>query len=225
LRLENPLLNVRIKKNYNINRNNELFLYSYGLSLNNMNYPIKNLGNSISKFLIFLKGKSRIFSNFFFKSFSTFSFINKNIMLYNKPIFLLGSSILGREDSISFLYSFIHFFKNRFNIKFLNLIVNNLGILSFNYVIYNNIHYKKKNIFNGLIYSISNDILPFFFLDKFVFIIYQGFIKTNTNIYAKADIILPSTAPYEMDNLFINLEGRYRFMKKHIKNFLAIYTD
>jgi hypothetical protein len=28
-----------------------------------------------------------------------------------------------------------------------------------------------------------------------------------------------------MDGLFINLEGRYRFMKKHIKNFLAIYTD
>jgi hypothetical protein len=28
-----------------------------------------------------------------------------------------------------------------------------------------------------------------------------------------------------MDNLFINLEGRYRFMKKHIKNFLAIYAD
>ena len=28
-----------------------------------------------------------------------------------------------------------------------------------------------------------------------------------------------------MDNLFINLEGRYRFMKKHIKNYLAIYAD
>jgi hypothetical protein len=28
-----------------------------------------------------------------------------------------------------------------------------------------------------------------------------------------------------MDGLFINLEGRYRFMKQHIKNFIAIYTD
>jgi hypothetical protein len=28
-----------------------------------------------------------------------------------------------------------------------------------------------------------------------------------------------------MDSLFINLEGRYRFMKKHVKNFLAVYTD
>jgi hypothetical protein len=28
-----------------------------------------------------------------------------------------------------------------------------------------------------------------------------------------------------MDNLFINLEGRYRYMRKHIKNFITIYTD
>jgi len=63
------------------------------------------------------------------------------------------------------------------------------------------------------------------FLNKFTFIIYQGFIKGNSDLYLKANIILPSTAPYEMDNLFINLEGRYRFMKKHIKNFVAIYTD
>ena len=44
LRLESPLLNIRIKKNFNLNKNNELFLYSYGLSLNNSTYPIKNLG-------------------------------------------------------------------------------------------------------------------------------------------------------------------------------------
>jgi hypothetical protein len=28
-----------------------------------------------------------------------------------------------------------------------------------------------------------------------------------------------------MDGLFVNLEGRYRFMRKHVKNFVAIYTD
>ena len=44
LRLESPILNIRIKKNYNLNKHNELFLYSYGLSLNNSTYPIKNLG-------------------------------------------------------------------------------------------------------------------------------------------------------------------------------------
>ena len=71
-----------------------------------MTYPIKNLGNSIIKFLIFLKGKNRIFSNYFFKSFFSFSYINGlNIKFYNKPLFFLGQSILSREDAISFLYS------------------------------------------------------------------------------------------------------------------------
>jgi predicted molibdopterin-dependent oxidoreductase YjgC len=85
---------------------------------------------------------------------------------------------------------------------------------------------KERKIFNGLLYNISNDILPInIFLNKFAFIIYQGFFKINTFIYTKSDVIIPSTAPYEMDGLFINLEGRYRFMKKHIKNFLAVYTD
>lgn len=226
LRLENPLLNIRIKKNYNINKNSELFLFSYGLSLNNMNYPIKNLGNSIFKFLIFLKGKTRIFSIFFYKSFFSFSYINLNIKLYNLPIFFGGHTILNREDSISFLYSFINYFKKKFNWNTFNLIVNNLGILSFNTIIYSNKNIIKKN-FNGLLYSISNDLFPYFNLNinKFTFIIYQGFIKGNSDLFLKANIILPSTAPYEMDNLSINLEGRYRFMKKNIKNFVTIYTD
>ena len=223
LRLENPVLNIRIKKNYNINKNSELFLFSYGLSINNMNYPIKNLGNSIVKFLNFLKGKIRIFSIFFFKSFFSFSYINFNIKLYNLPIFFGGHTILSREDSTSFLCSFINFFKKKFYWNVFNLIVNNLGTLSFNTIIYNNKNIKKK--INGLIYSISNDLFSSSFLNKFTFIIYQGFIKGNSDLFIKADIILPSTAPYEMDNLFINLEGRYRFMKKHIKNFVAIYTD
>jgi hypothetical protein len=129
-----------------------------------MNYPIKNLGNTILKFLIFLKGKSRVFSNYFFKSFFSFSYIKGlSINLYNKPIFFLGQSILKREDSINFLYSFIHFFKNKFNWNNFNLIINNLGLLSYNTIIYNNINIKKKKIFNGLLYNISNDILPFFF--------------------------------------------------------------
>jgi NADH-quinone oxidoreductase subunit G len=225
LRLENPILNIRIKKNYNINRNNELFLFSFGLALNNMNYPIKNLGNNIIKFLKFLKGKTRIFSIFFFKFFLSFSYINLNIKLYNKPIFFGGHSILNREDSISFIYSFLNFFKKKFNWNAFNLIINNLGTISFNSIIYKNIDIWKKKISNGLLYNISNDLFFFSYINKFNFIIYQGFIKGNSNIYSKSNIILPSTAPYEMENLYINLEGRYRFMKKHIKTFITIYSD
>jgi hypothetical protein len=103
--------------------------------------------------------------------------------------------------------------------------INTLGVLSFSNIIYNNMQFIKKKKFNGLLYNISNDILCFPILNNFTIKIYQGFIKSNSNLYLKTDVILPSTAPYEMDNLFINLEGRYRFMKKHIKNFLAIYAD
>lgn len=225
LRLENPLLNVRIKKNYNMNKNNELFLFSYGLSIINLNYPVKNLGSNILKFLNFLKGKVRTFSNFFFKLFFSFSFINLNFKLYNKPIFFLGHSILIRNDSVSFFYSFINFFKKKFSWKTFNLIINNLGILSYSSIIYNNTITLKRKIINGLLYNISNDNIPVEYIDKFTFIVYQGFIKNNSHIFSHADILLPSTAPYEMDGLFINLEGRYRFMKKYIKNFLTIYTD
>lgn len=225
LRLENPLLNIRIKKNYNINRNNELFLFSFGLSLNNMNYPVKNLGNNIIKFLKFLKGKIRIFSIFFFKFFNSFSYISINAKFYNKPIFLSGHTLLGREDSLSFIYSFSNFFKKKFNWSAFNLIINSLGTLSYNSIIYKNIDISKKKKSSGLLYNIANDTFSFPYITKFNYIIYQGFIKGNSNIYSKSNIILPSTAPYEMDNLYINLEGRYRFMKKHIKNFVTIYTD
>jgi hypothetical protein len=81
----------------------------------NIGYPIKNLGNNVIKFLMFFKGKMRIFSNFFYKFFLSFSYINLNIKFYSKPIFLLGHSILIREDSISFLYGFFYFFKQKFN--------------------------------------------------------------------------------------------------------------
>jgi NADH dehydrogenase/NADH:ubiquinone oxidoreductase subunit G len=100
-----------------------------------------------------------------------------------------------------------------------------LGILSYNLILYNNLNYIKKKFFKGLLYNISNDILLNKYLDNFRFIIYQGFIRNNSNLYKRANVILPNAAPYEMDGLFINLEGRYRFMKKNIKNFVAIYTD
>jgi len=53
LRLESPLLNIRVKKNFNLNKNNELFLYSYGLALNYSTYPIKNLGIQFQNFCLF----------------------------------------------------------------------------------------------------------------------------------------------------------------------------
>jgi len=38
-------------------------------------------------------------------------------------------------------------------------------------------------------------------------------------------LILPVTAPYEMDCLFINLEGRYRILKQVLKSDINLYSD
>jgi NADH-quinone oxidoreductase subunit G len=110
LRLEAPLLNTRLKKNYNLNKNNDLFFYSYGLSLKFLTFPIKNLGNNIKKFLLFLEGKQRFICDLFLKAFFTFKYFkNKYFNFYNKTLFFFGNSIINRIDSNSFLVSYFFF--------------------------------------------------------------------------------------------------------------------
>jgi len=96
LRMESPLLNSRIRKNYLLNPN--IMLFSIGLSLQYLTYPIKNLGNNISVLFNFFKGKLRSFCSLFFKNLSSFSFLNKDIYLCYKPVVLIGFSIIRRFD-------------------------------------------------------------------------------------------------------------------------------
>jgi hypothetical protein len=218
LRLEAPLLNIRIKKNYNLNKNNELFLYSYGLSLNFSTYPIKNLGNSILKFLNFLEGKQRFSCDFFFKNFYTFKYLNTDYYYYNNPIFFIGNSIINRKDSKSFLLSFIYFLKNKFKFLVFNLISSFLGFYSYSNLI-GNIFLNNKNL--GLLFNFSDNENKLESED--CLIVFQGFIKNS--MYFNSDLIFPSSAIYEFDSIFINLEGRYRFIKQSIKSFAGIYSD
>jgi hypothetical protein len=50
LRLEAPLLNTRIRKNFNINKNKELFFFSFGLALKHLTFPVNHLGNMFCAF-------------------------------------------------------------------------------------------------------------------------------------------------------------------------------
>ena len=219
LRLESPLLNIRVKKNFNLNKNNELFLYSYGLSLNYSTYPIKNIGNAIFKFLYFLEGKQRFSCDFFFKNFYTFKYLNQDYNYYNNPMFFIGNSIINRKDSKTFLSSFIYFFKNKFNFLVFNLISSFLGFYSYSNLI-GNICSNYKNI--GFLYNFS-DMFNSKSTNEDCFIVFQGFIKNS--MYFESDLILPSSAIYEFDSIFINLEGRYRSIKQSIKSFFDIYSD
>jgi anaerobic selenocysteine-containing dehydrogenase len=87
--------------------------------------------------------------------------------------------------------------------------------------LYNNIlHFNK---ITDLIYNISSDyIYNVNFKDKFI-ISHAFFI--NNDVFNVSDLILPITAPYEMENVFINLEGKTKLMKQNIKSFFSVYTD
>src|SRR5205085_1362460 len=47
----------------------------------------------------------------------------------------------------------------------------------------------------------------------------------KSKFYYNANLILATKAPYEIDSLYINLEGRYRFIKQVINNYIGIYND
>jgi NADH-quinone oxidoreductase chain G len=221
LRLEAPLLNIRIKKNINVNKNNELFLYSYGLALKFLTFTIKNVGNSILKFLLFLEGKQRFLCDLFFKSFYSLKYFNNYYNFYNKTIFIFGNSVINRTDSRSFLISYFYFLKNKFQLITFNLINNNLGFYSFNNFIFNNIKYYVNKINNlGIAYILGSDNIEENISE---ITIYQGFIKTD--IYYDSNLVLATTAPYEYDSIYLNLEGRYRFIKQVIKSFVGAYND
>jgi hypothetical protein len=52
--------------------------------------------------------------------------------------------------------------------------------------------------------------------------VYQGFVR---NFNLNVNLILPVTAPYEMDCLFINLEGNFKFLKQILKSDMNLYSD
>src|SRR5436853_387002 len=124
--------------------------------------------------------------------------------------------------SKSFLLSYFFFLKKKFQLINFNLIHNNLGFYTYNNIFFNNIKnyiYKIKNY--GLSYILGSENIEYNF--KSDIIIYQGFIKTD--FYYNSNLILATTAPYEFDSIYINLEGRYRYLKQVVKSFMGSYND
>ena len=219
LRLESPLLNIRIKKNYNINKNNELFLYSFGLSLTQSTYPIKNIGNSVLQFLNFMEGKIRFACDLFIKNFYTFNVFNKIFFFNMQVLFFIGNSILLRNDSKSFFNSLFMYLNNKFSFFIFCVINSYLGFYSYSNLFLNrNIKNKSKTLF----YLLSNEVTVLKNKIKKYFV-FQSFLKNL--LYFEADLIFSTTALYEFDSLYINLEGKYRNIKQSIKSFDGVYND
>lgn len=74
VRMELPLLNVRIRKNYLKNKN--ITCYSFGLALNYLTYPVRNIGNSTKSIKDFIDGKFYLNFLIIFYDFFNINFFN-----------------------------------------------------------------------------------------------------------------------------------------------------
>src|SRR5690606_31695792 len=164
-----------------------------------------------------MEGKQRFSCDLFFKYFYTFNYINYSYNLYNDTIFFLGNSIILRNDSKSFLNSFLFFLKYKFTFCSFNVINSYLGYYSYSNLMIADT-YKNNNNKVGFYYLLSSNLTK---IVNNTILIYQSFIKNN--LYYNANLVFSTTAFYEFDSLFINLEGNYRFIKKVIKS--NVYTD
>lgn len=95
LRLENPLLNSKLRQEYLWNN---LLIYSFG-SKYNLTYKYFQIGTSLKDFIKFVEGRSW-FSNIFKRN-------------HYKPLILFSSNLLQRLDN--FYFSNLFIFLNQLN--------------------------------------------------------------------------------------------------------------
>lgn len=229
LRMELPLLNLRLRKNYLENKN--MISYSFGLSLNYLTFPVQSLGNSIKSFKDLIEGKFYLNFIIFF-----YEYYNINYFTLNNTIkihFFLGMSLLNRIDSNSILFCIYNLFQNfkHYNYSNLNIISRFLGrISSFELGILPGI---RSNMLNNKVFDntininhycgIDLDISKIYILEFKNINIYQGPFYINELI--KYIWLLLPTITYTEDFLaYLNLEGRYRATQVAIKAPM-IYND
>ncbi len=223
LRLEIPLLNANIRKNYIQNMN--LKVYSIGLALDYLTYPVINLGSSIKNLLKFILGLMLVNKFLLFNDFYNNYYINNKNLLF--IYFFIGSSTQIRNDYNSILNKILYFFhKLKLNINKLNIISRDLGRISLFEInllqkINNKSIFIKKKSFN---FILGLDNLLFNIKNKLNINVYEGYFFMS-NIFEYVNLILPTTIYVEERSYYLNLEGRLRFTNKAISQFKNIYTN
>lgn len=116
LRIEAPLLNIKIKK---LVDSNKLDVYFWGPNVNN-NFKSLTLGNSFVSFSKFIEGRHKFSSKF----------IN-----YKNPLIIVGNSLLYREDFLSFkkLIKNWSTISEKFNITYFNFFASTTGAFDVNF--------------------------------------------------------------------------------------------
>jgi NADH dehydrogenase/NADH:ubiquinone oxidoreductase subunit G len=197
LRLENPILNVRLKK---LSANKNVLIGYIGSNYDN-NLNLVHLGNNFSIIKQIFSGKhafSTLISNFLKKDLNN----NKIKDLFkNKISVIFGNEIIQTGSHIPLIESTkqISILNNKIDFSVIETYSGKINILETGLFNYNNINYNKKSIF----YLLNTEIIENYKEGDFV--IFQG--HHNVNIRNKIDVILPNVLWTEKSSLYLNCFG------------------
>ena len=192
-RHEATILNARIRKAYSNKRTKIISLNDVG----DLTYPYEALNGEIQTIKDLIEGKNNI---------------SKELINAQKPLVILGESLMGSNSASYVFYSIREFLMKNNKItddwNSFNVLSNDASTVG-NYDL--NIFKEDINLIEDLknhkfdiVYLVGQDNLNF--EKKSEFIIYQG--SHGDKGAEIADVILPGSAYTEQNGYFTNLEGR-----------------
>jgi len=215
LRLEAPLLNVRLRKAFLAI--SAFKAYSLGSSINYLTYPVQNLGNTVKTYYQFLEGKLFFLRELFIFDYYNLAYtfgVNVNLQIF------IGSSVFKRFDGFDLLSALLQFFMVfKLSFSFLHIISLKMGrICAFEVGLPSSLSMQRfkgyfYNLVPSLIYlcGVDYSLIPMYFSQLFQgsYIIFQGSF-VNPEFKVLLDILLPTNVYTENSLSYLNLEGKLR---------------
>jgi len=194
LRLENPVLNIKLRK---LSKKKNVLIGYIG-SYFDSTYNMVNLGNNLDIIKKIFTGK-----HWFCSYLSQFNKNNLNYELQNEISFIFGQEFFNKYNSINLYNNLKNLKFKNFKISF-NTLLSHSGYinaleLGFNNTININNNDHRSNLYYLIGTESNNNI------NKNDTVIFQG--HHNDKIRSKIDIIMPSTNWLEKYALYINCFG------------------
>lgn len=199
-RLEIPLFNLKIRKNFLQNSN--FFTASFGY-VTNLTYPVFHCGNTTKDIFDFLKGKNLLCRKILQLKNPFFIFSEHFIKLFKKNFYNLFLKIVSSLSNFSFSFKKYFFFYN------FKILLSKNGFLNFSLLNFFNFKKIENEKNSSLIFLIDTDKHLINTNIKFLYKNFYIYIGSHGNSDAEiSNIIMPSTTFVESCFTYINLEGR-----------------
>lgn len=195
LRLQNPILNIKLRK---LSQSNNVLIGFIG-SKHDYNINLLHLGNNLLNLLKLVQGKHN-FANIIF---SFFKKENINYLYRNEISIIFGQESINQKNFYS-VFTIIETFNInniKFNFKYITSFTGKLNILELGF--FNNKQKYLNNKFDNLFYLIGVEDCKN--IKKTDFVIFQG--HHNDKIRTKFDVILPTVNWTEKSSIYLNIFG------------------